>query len=110
MPAEITTGPFCASWFADYVVPGSRPGVTYRVSINGTTSVHCTCPAFKFSRDHTCKHVNAVMNQACMWNCQWHDGNSIIGLVPVVFDELSVIPNDRCPNCAGPTVLVRIAV
>jgi hypothetical protein len=110
MPAEITTGEFCASYYGLYTVSGSKPGTSYEVTLNGTAGPHCTCPAFKFSRDHDCKHLAFVHKQACLWNCQWHDGNDEVTIRPVEFDWYNEIPGERCPNCDGPVIAVRIAV
>ncbi len=113
MPAEITSGRFCGSWFATYHVTGSK-GANYVVTLNGGESwPHCTCPAFQYAdpNDKSCKHVRYVMDKACLWNCQWHDGNKRLGLLrPVEVWSRNVIPRDRCPNCGGKVVAVMIAV
>ena len=114
-PAQIETGLFCATYFAEYQIPGSRPGVSYRVVLGGGEApASCTCPAFTYSKapvfDRECKHIRRVHQQACMWNCQWHEGNRIIGLRPTEIWSGNVVPDEHCPNCMGPVVAVRIAV
>lgn len=107
MPAEITTGEYCASWFATYKVEGSK-GDVYTVSLSGGEGpVHCTCPAFRYRDD--CKHIKHVLDHACLWNCQWHDGNEEVTLRP---EAITVDPITRsaCANCGGPLVPVRIAI
>lgn len=109
MPAEIVTGEFCASYYGTYFVPGSK-GETYAVVMSGT-GAHCTCKAFQFSGEsRSCKHIERVYAEACMWNCQWHDGNAPVMRKPDEVHAPHVIPNETCPNCGGPVVPVRIAV
>lgn len=108
MSYEIVTGQFCSSWFGTYEIAGSK-GAVYCVDIYGAEQApHCTCPAYKFSKDRTCKHIDQVMKRACLWNCQWHDGNKDHDLTPKYVNERTL--HDTCPNCAQPTVPVRIAV
>lgn len=115
MSYTIETGEFCASYFAVYTVEGSK-GKSYTVVINGAESTpSCTCPAFKYGKgpvyDRSCKHIDYVWKNACMWNCQWNDGNKKITLKPEQIDYVAgTIPDSHCPNCDGPTVPVRIAV
>lgn len=114
MPVDIVPGEFCATYFGSYDVPGSRPGVTYHVVHDGGEGpASCDCPAFKYFKgavyDRTCKHIEYVWKHACMWNCQWFEGNPNPTLVPTHINR-PVLPNSHCPNCGGPTVGVRIAV
>lgn len=113
MPAEIVTGSFCASWFAAYDVPSSKPGKFYRCTLNGAESQpYCPCKSFEFSPldGRNCKHIEKLHREACLWNVQWHPGNRPVLLRPVAWDERSVIPGEACPNCGGPVIAVRIAV
>lgn len=114
MPAEIVTGEFCASYFGEYRVPGSKLGTVYTVSHWGSGAAECTCPAFKFFKgadhDRTCKHVEYVWQHACMWNCQWFDGNEVVDLTAETFLYGPPIAGRSCPNCDGPVVPVKIAV
>jgi len=117
MPYSIETGSFCESWYAANEIPGSK-GRTYRVTINGAEDYpHCTCPAFTYHKngfedDYThprCKHIERVFKEACLYNCQWHEGNKEVKLLPI---EVHYSPRlaEKCPNCGGDTVPVRIAV
>ena len=114
MGYEIVTGEFCASYYASYTVPGSKPDTEWHVSHDGILPPHCDCPAFMYYKgdpwDRTCKHINYVWNHACMWNCQWHEGNKEITVKPDSIDEGNVIKGSSCPNCGGPVVAVKIAV
>lgn len=112
MPAEIVPGEFCASWFGTYEVTGTN-GTKYVVDLSGGEGpASCTCPAFKYAKgpvyDRTCKHIAQVHQEACLWNCQWHDGNEVKMRPKHTYGQ--VIPDSHCPNCNGPTVAVRIAV
>lgn len=111
MPAEIVTGRFCANYFSLFKVPGSKPGVTYTVCLDGGT---CTCLAYQYFRgeehDRTCKHVTLVFRSVCTWNEQWGEGRE--NLFQPVPDSRNypVIPGETCPGCGGPVCPVKIAV
>ena len=114
MPADIQTGFFCADYFSDFHVPGSKPGVVYTVSLDGTSGVNCTCPAFQFFKgdpsERTCKHVAYVWQHACLWNEQWCDGKAD-DLDPVPGScHYQTVPDEACPKCGGPVCPVKIAV
>lgn len=112
MPAEVVTGRFCASWFASYDIPSSKPGKSYRCSLSGTHGPYCPCKSFEFSPldSRNCRHIEQIHREACLWNVQWHEGNNPILLRPVAYDSSYEIPNDTCPNCGGPVIAVKIAV
>lgn len=118
MPAQIEPGEFCASYWASYEVPGSKPGTFYRVTLYGAEQrASCTCKAYEFAcrrvawdDNPTCKHIDYVWKHACMWNCQWHDGNAEVTLKPKAYFSQNVIAEEKCPNCEGPVVAVLIAV
>lgn len=123
MPAEIVPGEFCSSWFGVYrlpsldshtlqLIPGSP--LKYIVDLSGGEGpAHCTCPAFAHFKggpwDRTCKHIEYVHKHACLWNCQWHEGNPPPQLQPESTHGHH-IPESKCPNCGEPLVAVRIAV
>jgi hypothetical protein len=100
----------CATYWGDYDVPGSKPGVRYRVSLGDSTS--CTCPAFEYAPfpGKTCKHIQRVEQEACLWHPQGCErGRTPATLAPRRLTRATV-PNSACPLCGGPTVAVRIAV
>lgn len=114
MPAQTETGLFCATNFGEYEISGSN-GKVYHVSIDGASGTFCDCPAYKYSKgevyDKTCKHIQQVWKEACMWNVQWFEGNNPHELLPASFNHSTLSGNGyNCPNCGGPTVPVRIAV
>lgn len=110
MPAEIVPGEFCSTWYATYRVPSdSDPSVTYRVILNGAEAQpSCTCKAFHYHGG--CKHIKFVMDHACLWNCQWYDGNPPLDRISPDAHHLDAIVGAECPNCGGPLISVRIAV
>ena len=112
MPAEITTGLFCASTYGDYVVASSTTGLDYVVTLGGLSGAYCDCAAYKYAKEtyKSCKHIEAVYLGSCQWNCQWNDGHNPITHRPFRFDNRSVVHGETCPNCGGPVVSVRIAV
>lgn len=117
MPAEIVTGRFCASWFSDFYVPSSSSQAIYKVSMGGTSHVHCTCPAFRHFRgaeyDRTCKHIAEVFAGACLWNEQWRSGpeSGEITCWPIEGScDYQMVPGESCPTCGGPVCPVKIAV
>ncbi len=57
---------------------------------------NCTCPAFKFSKKKTCKHlVIAEQN-----HCDWHQA---------YFDE-RMTQEGICPKCGREAIVVAVAV
>lgn len=55
----------------------------------------CTCEGYKFRKN--CKHITQVENLRCGWNQE---------LEPT----LNANTDGSCPQCGGPTSVVRIAV
>ena len=116
MSVEIVTAAFCAQYFANYEVQGSK-GNVYTVTLNGGEGApFCTCPAFKFSGGYgnqDCKHVKLVWDHACLANPQWKDPgpNDLAenGITMISHDD-HTIPGDVCVGCGGPTVPVKIAI
>ena len=113
MSAEVVTGFFCADYFSDFLVPGSKPGTSHRVSLGGL-SAHCSCPAFQFFRgpemERTCKHIAYVWEHACLWNEQWCEGKAD-DLDPVAGScDYPTVQGESCPHCGGPVCPVKIAV
>jgi len=114
MGYDIVPGEFCGSYYGHYEIKGSR-GAVYHVTLGGGEGpAHCTCPSFKFFKgstyDRTCKHIERVHAEACMWNCQWHEGNNPVKLRPVEVYSPNKIHDAKCKNCGGPLVAVRIAI
>lgn len=59
----------------------------------------CTCPAFKFSKARTCKHIEAAKSERCGWGHEAYCGS---------FSEPN--PDGSCPKCGGPTEVVKVGV
>lgn len=113
MPAEIVTGSFCADYWGVFRVQSdSDPNNFYIVTMNGGEGVaHCTCKAYEYSGvERHCKHIHYVFKNGCFWNCQWHEGNKKVNIRPIRNDLGNIIPKEKCPNCGGPVVAVKIAV
>lgn len=106
MSYDIETMRDCASCFGVYDVKGSN-GDKYVVSFHGETSVHCTCPGFKYR--HDCKHVSKVYNTACMYNPQYNDGKQEPAIRPRDY-TYDAFASEPCPACGGPSVYVKRAV
>ena len=72
MGIEVMMMSDCASNYGIFEVRGSRG--TYNVVLTGSEGpARCTCPAFKYSGSRqTCKHVDLVLREACLYNPQWH--------------------------------------
>lgn len=102
----------CASNYGIFLVPSlSGPDVIYTVSFNGSEGpAFCDCPAYKFSRDQHCKHIDMAWKGACMMNPQWCDGHQPVQFRPVAFTYDLTAQDSECPNCGGPMVYVRRAV
>jgi hypothetical protein len=112
MSYDIVTGAFCASSYGIFEVPGSKPGVTYRVEFACTHGAFCTCTAFKFAPgdDKTCKHITYAYEHSCQYNVQWNEGHENADLTPIGYTYDAIIPGETCPVCGGPVVAVKIAV
>jgi hypothetical protein len=109
MIAEIIVMEDCASNYGTFEVEGSK-GKKYQVTLSGSEGpAHCTCPAFKFSGERqTCKHVEKVLNDACLFNPQWHDAKDGPQLRPIGYNYDAFTGSQRA--CGGPMVAVRRAV
>jgi hypothetical protein len=112
MPPRVVTVGFCPQYRAAFRVPGTRPGVTYTVDTDDVLGWRCTCPAFSYSRDRSCKHIKRVWKHACLHNQQWHDAgpndladHGITLLSPAHHGGL-----DPCPGCGEQMIPIRIAV
>jgi hypothetical protein len=105
----IITAECCASFWGDYDIPGSKPGVRYRVSLGD--SPLCTCLAFAYAPfpGKTCKHIRRVEQEACLWHPQGCGLGRTVKLQPRQLTR-PTIPDSECPLCGGPTVAIRIAV
>jgi len=107
MGYDIVTMADCASNYGTFEVPASKG--TRTVHWSGSESMpHCGCDGFKYRQD--CKHVKYVMEHACLYNPQWHDGQEDPELRPLSFNYDAFIPGEDCPACGGPVVAVRRAV
>jgi hypothetical protein len=105
MSVTIATAEDCASNYGTFEIQGSK-GDTYQVTFSGSEGpAHCTCPGFKYRGD--CKHIAEVYGGACLYNPQWHDGNSEPEFRPVQIHNQQFGPS-TC-KCGGPMVLVRRA-
>ena len=65
----------------------------------------CSCKAYKFAKadkwgEKTCKHIKQALSEQCGWHEQWSDSRQT--------EEQA--KNKICPDCGGPTDLVRVAV
>lgn len=114
MGLDIEVVGFCADYLGVFYVPGSKKGDLWRVELSGPEGgAHCDCPAFKFSKgevyDKTCKHIEYVWKNACLYNPQWHDGGPR-KIKPNSYVDESRFLSDPCPCCGGPMFPVRIAV
>jgi len=56
---------------------------------------HCTCPAYKFSKKHTCKHLKEAYEQECGWHGAYDEEQTEKGV---------------CPRCGGSTITVAVGV
>jgi hypothetical protein len=91
-------------------VPGSKPGVTYRVTYARLFGIRaaavgceygweCTCENFHhvhYHRGTDCKHIASMKNQKCTWNSACDPG--------------IVVDDGKCPECGGPLEYVQVAV
>lgn len=108
MPAEIISAAFCADYWSTFKVESSKKGAFYEVTMNGGEgTAHCTCPAYKHSRDRDCKHIAYVFKHGCFWNPQWYEGGDRT-VRPVACHGSTI--EEECPGCGGPMIAVRIAV
>jgi len=110
MPADIVTMRDCASNYGIFDVKSDSTDEVYIVTFDGEAGAHCTCKAWLYSADNDCKHVNRTYLKACMYNPQYCDGHEN-PIKPRGFAYTQGLDsNEPCPNCGGPTVLVRRAV
>lgn len=109
MPVEIVTVGFCPQYGATFRVPGTG-GREWTVAL-GPEVGHCTCPAFRYSHDSSCKHLRLVWEHGCLFNPQWHDAgpndHADVGIVRVTPTRTEGVP---CPGCGEPMMPVRVAV
>lgn len=56
---------------------------------------HCSCPAYKFSKTRSCKHLKSAYAEECGWHGAYDESQEKSGV---------------CPRCGGPTVTVRVGV
>lgn len=95
-------------------VPICQTNLEWRKSVNGSKGAihivkwgrlppgapteygwHCSCKAFVFSKNKTCKHIEKVKHLRCGWN-----------------EELSAISEfiEKCPDCGGPVEYIKVGV
>jgi len=110
MPAQMQTFLWCKSneQFETQIVGG---GGIYRCDFGpwnpGPYSVnwHCTCPAFRYSKDHShCKHIEKAEDRRCGHGSGAASGSPATDWIRM--PDKSLV----CPKCAGPVVAVKVAV
>ena len=91
-------------------VTGSK-GNVYTVTygpVHGGPYSHgweCTCQGFKFGKKRdkdglkTCSHIESVKPFKCSWNWEACMGN-----------HAKTGKNDTCPECGGPTEVIKVGV
>jgi len=86
-------------------VEGSK-GAVYTVTFRPRQNIetdgwHCTCPGFQFRR--ACKHVAAAEKKKCDYglSAAWGSPEP---------DDSWVGEEHCCPQCGGPSSIVRVAV
>lgn len=80
---------------------GSK-GDVYHVHFDQQHGWDCTCAAFKFSKHKTeCKHITAAKSLRCTHGWELAAGDPVDDFVGE--DHL-------CPNCHGPSTVVKYAV
>jgi hypothetical protein len=117
MPAEIVSAWFCADYWSEFVVTGSKLDI-YRVHWYGSEgkpscyNVTQNEPCKGMLNWGHCRHVDMTWKQGCFWNPQWYDGGT--RQIKPVSRPQEAQRNLRhkifCPKCRGPVVAVRIAV
>lgn len=108
MSADVITVGFCPQYHGSWQVTGSR-GDVYVVTV-GPESGECTCPAFTYSRDRTCKHITQVWDHGCLYNPQWKDPGPNDHADHGIVLSLPRGGGAPCPGCGEPMIPVRIAV
>lgn len=81
-------------------VKGSK-GAVYGVSFDSRHGWNCTCPAFKFSKSKTCKHIDEAAWIKCDHGWEAAAGSPVDDWVG---EEC------LCPECGGPSTGVRVAL
>lgn len=106
MSVDIVTLEDCATNYANYQVEGSS-GHIYSVTLNGSEQMpFCDCKGFHYRRE--CKHVNEVMEKACLGNAQWRDPKENPEIKPIDYNY-DAFSGNKC-ICGAPMVYVRRAV
>jgi len=112
----------CPMWASNFQISGSS-GNIYNITVNPYDPASCTCPAFKFSGeygDQHCKHIDKIQANGCFyhpqsggpesggtWNKAYFDDNDIEWLNS---GGNVAEPQQPCPGCGNPMIVVRIAV
>jgi len=60
----------------------------------------CSCPAYKYGHGKDCKHILAVQKEKCCWN----EEGTYTG------SNLQANADHTCPECGGPTEVIKVAV
>lgn len=50
--------------------------------------LRCSCPAFKYSKDCTCKHIKSIEHELCQWHEFTSDEPCVDGKCPLCGSEL----------------------
>jgi hypothetical protein len=112
----------CPQWASNFQVEGSGDN-EYNVTINPYDPPSCTCPAFKFSGeygDQHCKHIEKVKHNGCLYHPQMEQYIGVHAWVEHKFDDAKikwlnsggsvVQPEQPCPGCGNPMIVVRVAI
>lgn len=94
---------------ATFEVEGSN-GNVYTCQWRSKHGWHCTCPAFKYSKDDHCKHIDQVEDKVCRY------GEGAAWGSPVPEDSWERGANTSgfgreyiCPRCGGQTRVMQYA-
>ena len=89
-------------------IEGSK-GATYTVRYGQSYDRHslyvydysCSCPAFLYHRNGSCKHIETAKAKRCGWN---------EGFDPGIAPDRDTNGNLVCPKCGGPVVPIKVGV
>lgn len=100
MTAQIETFLWCSqNSYAEFEISGSS-GKSYIVSYDMRDGWHCNCPAFKYSKSKTCKHIDEAKPQKCE-----HGWDAVVGSPAHDWTD-----DRKCPKCNSPVSPIKVAV